>query len=346
MTVGWGACQAAAEDIKVVWNLSEDWSDLHNPSGDWTYADGEGNPISQRVENYLPGDLGDGQSAWANDPSGVPGWAKGTGNSPHDFPAGIVMSHGSARIAFTAPAPGNYTISGGGWMLRHIGRQVTWNVWLNGKPLTQGTQDDQSTYSSKNPEPWSSGSGGAAVLTQTLAAGDVLLFGHEGPDFFAYDITIEATGGPELSKTPAGEAPRYFSFQGKLDLPVDLVAPDGTEIPKGDYSIEVRTEGEGYALLFSKEGKVVASAPNTPVDPKKRDPTSFRIPVFGTVYLSQDDPAKKVTRSSAWHNLSRPWRAALRAYSQAGESQDVYFVFQRVNFSGEPLTVEFAMRQR
>ncbi len=193
-----------------VWNLSADWSESNgNPNGYWAYTDETLTPYPTVVQNFNTPDMGPGQTGWSGIGGAYRGWAKSIGAGTLDFPTGAVGAHGPARIVWTAPGNDTFTISGGGWMFRHIGRAVEWHIWKKSgttlTDLTSSTQNDSSTaYTSSSPEPWSNGNGGSAVLTQTLVAGDQLIVGSDGPDFFAYDITITGT---TLFPTPTPPLP-------------------------------------------------------------------------------------------------------------------------------------------
>ncbi len=186
-----------AAQTKVLWNLSQDWAEVTNPNGEWTYANGSQQVFPTVVQNFNTPDMGPGQTGWDGLGPAHEGWAKSIGAGPHDFPAGAVGSHGPTRVIWTCPRNGNYVIGGGGWMFRHIGRTVTWHLWKNDVELSQGTQNDGTPqYNSTTPEEWSNGSGGAAVLAQSLTAGDKIMFGHDDGDFFAYSIVIAVEGVP------------------------------------------------------------------------------------------------------------------------------------------------------
>ncbi|MBI4586479.1 MAG: CotH kinase family protein, partial [Planctomycetes bacterium] len=187
------------------YDLAGDWSEGGNPSGAWSYRDDAGSLITGRSSNWLAGDLGAGQPAWTNaGDGGVPGWCKSIGAAPaHDFPAGAVATHGPSEVWWTAPGNGSIAISGGLWLLRHIGRSQTWHISKNQAKLTSGNLvSGQLEFNSSNPLPFESGSGGAGALTFPVASGEAIKFGawpsgDTAHDFVGFKIGIRFTPGGE-----------------------------------------------------------------------------------------------------------------------------------------------------
>ncbi len=214
---------ATVSPDKNVWSLEGDWSEVNgNPNDAWTYANSLLQVFPQVIQNFNTPDMGAGQTGWGGIGGAHEGWARSIGAGPHDFPAGAVGAHGAARVIWTAPKNATYVISGGGWMFRHIGRVVTWHIWVNGTEITQGTQNDSTTdFNSNTPEPFSNGTGGEAVLTQTLQTGDKIMFGHDDPDFFAYKVNIVVQGfnpGPTSTLVPTRTPTPTIGIEGNAKI--------------------------------------------------------------------------------------------------------------------------------
>lgn len=149
---------------------------------------------------WLPADLGPAQPAWGMNPSGVPGWAKSVGTSKHDLPRGRVFCHDPAVLRWTSPLAGRIEIRGGLWITRNLGRVQQWGLRKNGVELTGGQVAWGPT--SAAPQPYASGSGGAAALKLAMQVGDrvelVLEKAAVCDDFVGVDLTIVA---PTSGKT-------------------------------------------------------------------------------------------------------------------------------------------------
>ncbi|HYG21328.1 MAG TPA: lamin tail domain-containing protein [Verrucomicrobiae bacterium] len=212
----WRASQASEASFHQQWSeldairitnrLTDGWSDVQNPSGPWSFRNGNGTLINGHLSSWLPGDLGSSQPAWTDaGAGGIPGWARSTGSSsmpgaPHpeyDFPIGTIMSHGPSEVWWTAATPGQVSIEGGVWLLRHWGRDQAWHVKWNNTLLTSGMllSADMSTTSA-NPRRFHNGTN-AAALAVNVNAGDTIRFGTVPPggidDFVGYDISIVLT---------------------------------------------------------------------------------------------------------------------------------------------------------
>ena len=179
----------------ITFDLAGDWSDSFNPIGPWRYNKEGGALITTHVSDWLPGDLGSSQPAWAASNDTPPGWAKSLGSStlaaPNDFPAGRVGAHGSGlgdmSVTWTSPLSAVADIDGGVWMMRDIGRSMDWKIFLNATLLDSGTV---SSFSSASPDPFD-------VLVP-VTAGDVVRLelvknpGSTFADFVGVDLRIAA----------------------------------------------------------------------------------------------------------------------------------------------------------
>lgn len=165
----------AAGSSPLYWDATESWSDGSNPNGVWSYNDLAGNPIPTHVESWV-GIHGSGQPAWAPGNADVPGWAKIDDNVPwSDMPIGSVITHGPSSLTWTSPRDDTIFICGGVWLPPDRGRSMNWSILHNGVPFTAGTVA-YADGSSGNPLHFDQGSGGNAVLTRPVAAGDVIKF--------------------------------------------------------------------------------------------------------------------------------------------------------------------------
>lgn len=200
---------------KSTFNLHDDWSDTDNPNGLWEYRDAAGELITARSENWLAGDLGPQQTAWANGDGGV-GWAKSVGNAPTlDFPAGWVGGQGPAQLWWTSPGLGEVTFSGGVYLARHGDVNQMWEIRTKDRMLTTGELvAGQTDVSSGNPMSLESGNGGAGALTAIVDKGDAIRFvvgaNPDGEGTFstgelvAFDIDVKFRGGQEAEPPVSG----------------------------------------------------------------------------------------------------------------------------------------------
>ncbi len=222
LTLGFldGGFAGTAHTSGGIHNLSKDWSDTANPSYGWSYRQRNGSLISARVTRWRSSDLGSTQPAWtAGGTTGAPGWCRSTGSSslpgaPHveyDFPVGAVMSHGPSEVWWTAPSDQRVTLSGGVWLLRHLGRSQHWYIKLNGTELSAGDLLSVDTsVSSRAPQSFETGTGGKSALVVEIHAGDVLKFGalplapNRTDDYVGYDISIAfgQSTAPPVNKPP------------------------------------------------------------------------------------------------------------------------------------------------
>ena len=196
----------------VEYSLSGDWSDEENPSGAWEYQDGDGRAIADLSESWMAADLGAGQRAWASGDTATPGWCRSHGGAPaHDFPAGRIGTHGPAQVMWTSPGLGQVTISGGVSLLRHAGRDQSWEIRHNDEVLTAGELLSGDTHiDSASPSSFETGSGGTAALTRTVAPDDTItlvLRGQpdNGSDFVGVDLNLGFLSG-RPAEPPLGGA--------------------------------------------------------------------------------------------------------------------------------------------
>ena len=201
-----GGAPARIRAQSGIHNLSGDWSDTVNPSIGWSYRQRSGTIITARVNRWRTADLGGNQPAWtAGGATGAPGWCRSTGSSsaagaPHpdyDFPTGAVMSNGPSEVWWTADSDRQLNLSGGVWLLRHIGRGQHWYIKLNDTEITAGDLQSADTgNTSRSPLSFESGTGGRSALVVNVHAGDSLKFGvlplapNRNEDYVGYDISI------------------------------------------------------------------------------------------------------------------------------------------------------------
>jgi len=129
-----------------VYDVGADWSDTTNPSGPWTYADGLG-PITTHQSNWTGNSPGfpTPQPAWAVAPSGaghIPVWFRSV-NTAFDFLPGDVITHtwdgfsglpghAPSLLIWTSPFDATLDIVGTVWLARHIGRDVSFSLLIDG----------------------------------------------------------------------------------------------------------------------------------------------------------------------------------------------------------------------
>jgi hypothetical protein len=219
--LSWAGCLQAG----AIYDLAADWSDTNNPNGVWTYLAAPGVPLTSHLDNWGTSIFTAPQPAWAYAPyPAVPGHvpafykvvATTVDSDPnhYDQPIGSVVIHNNDRssgpdlqslpmgITWTAPTDGTIQISGGLWEVqRNLGRTELWSLTLNDNLLTNG-QLTPSSGTSATPLNLTAGSAGAAVLTQTVQAGDVLFLQFARPNpadeneagtTIGVDFTIELT---------------------------------------------------------------------------------------------------------------------------------------------------------
>jgi hypothetical protein len=184
------ACGAPGGSALSGYDLREDWSELANPNGVWSYREGINALPHVSAWQGLSGDFGSAQPAWARFATGtsnLPPWFKSSAivNVAHDWRAGDVVVHstdffnglgsGAANVAWTSPVSGCATVTGGIWMGRDIGRANHWALFDDGLLLTEGDIQSGDAYGSSVPFHFASGSGGALALSAIpVSIGEVL----------------------------------------------------------------------------------------------------------------------------------------------------------------------------
>jgi len=145
----------------ATYDLKNDWSNLLNPNGVWTYR--QGDVVLPLQDDYYAD--GSNQKAWAlaqyPGMNHVPVWLKFQ-NDSYDFLAGDIAVHptshtGStsqdpANVIWTSPIDGTIAISGniwwGGW---EVDRSTHWELYLNDDLLNSGTVGGYDIYDRSNP---------------------------------------------------------------------------------------------------------------------------------------------------------------------------------------------------
>lgn len=132
----------------AVYNLEEDWSDVLNPNGAWSFT----YTLGQQEYTYTSSDWGTQESgigeqtAWiATDPAAVSSVFKANGNwSEKEFvlEEGNLVVHtptesGYTSISWTSGENGYLSITGSLWSVR-VGRSTDWAFYLNDTLLVSG----------------------------------------------------------------------------------------------------------------------------------------------------------------------------------------------------------------
>ena len=141
------------------------------------------------------------------------------------------------------------------------------------------------------------------------------------------------------------------SYQGKIELPVDLYSGDGILLEKGKFDVEVRSEKGHYFLVFFRSGKILALVNGrSPAREAKESPAT--IPVVGTVFLRSTAEPIRTEEERHYVKTGRPqyaeetrdWKATLRVYrATKPTSKDVYFIFEERADHGEWTRTEFTL---
>jgi len=164
------------------YDLNDDWSDLSNPNGVWSLVKNhEGDLFTTNQPDYY--NDGSNQNAWADDLWGtlahVPYWMKWNDD-------GLIYAHTPefdrtgtdyTSAVWTSPLAGPVEISGELWSTWVSGRELSWQLKLNGTIISSALLVADGTYDENNPFDLADGSGGAAALTQTVEIGDTLELG-------------------------------------------------------------------------------------------------------------------------------------------------------------------------
>jgi hypothetical protein len=137
------------------------------------------------------------------------------------------------------------------------------------------------------------------------------------------------------------------SYQGDIQLPVDLYTSDGVRLAQGRFDLEVRSDDGHYSLLFLDKTKTVArlsgqTVSKGPEDSKQSCPC---VPLVGTTLLWPNKPTEKgKTTAAAPHLPYLSWKATLRVYKSTDPSdKTVRFAFQEKQDSGQEIRVQFSL---
>ncbi|MBL8823175.1 MAG: PEP-CTERM sorting domain-containing protein [Planctomycetia bacterium] len=186
------------------YDLRNDWSDINNPNGVWSYR--QGNSVLSSG-TYPAGDFDLAQPAWLGSPPAL--WLKTQSNgSGLDSQIGDVVTHtvptNLTNVVWTSPTSGIIDINGGVWMIREIDRSNDWFLRVNGNLLSSGSIASGDIYDRSNPFNFDNGSGGL-LNNLSVNGGDVL------------ELSFQATGdgvgdyvGVELSVTYAVPEPTTY----------------------------------------------------------------------------------------------------------------------------------------
>jgi hypothetical protein len=222
--------------VARVYDSGADFSDFNNPNGAWSYRDGGGALLEDRVEEWLPNDLGIEHPAWAVSEQFPPGWALSNGASlagPHpeyDWPVDTIMSHGPSVLRWKAPGDGNVTISGGVWLLRSFDRDQSVRIAYQGTIFASGSlvsaeSGAEGTVNSTSPlllDDFGKAPGALSFGVRFRDAIDFSALPLSGvDDFVAYAIQIDFQPGE-----PANEGPTILTNPPQAALPVEYFALD------------------------------------------------------------------------------------------------------------------------
>ena len=187
----------------TVYDLASAWSDATNPNGPWSYADGLG-PIAVHQTNWTGNSPGfpNPQPAWAlatSGPGHIPVWFKSV-NTAFDFLPGDVITHtwdgfnglpgrAPSLLVWASPFDAEVDLSGDVWLARHIGRDVSFSLLING--IATGIQDSSLADTSR-------ASKDTFVLNDILMnAGDTITLRFDtvssAGDFIGVNLSIAAT---------------------------------------------------------------------------------------------------------------------------------------------------------
>ncbi len=126
------------------WDLVNDWSDLVNPNGVWSY-NVSGTPLTSQM-GWGPGMFPVAQPVWSNGVNGFPVWFKVTDAISAltaeigDAQIGDVLTHTSdnSDVTWTSPDSGMVDIVGGVWTPRALGRSNHWSLTVDGDEIANG----------------------------------------------------------------------------------------------------------------------------------------------------------------------------------------------------------------
>ncbi|HAY20650.1 MAG TPA: hypothetical protein DCY27_00460 [Desulfobacterales bacterium] len=178
-------------------NLAAEWSDTVNPNGLWSYNAGD-TPMTNRQHWYeVNGWVWGISSGWS-----LPVAFKITTDNPYgfDFKAGDTGVHGDyivpTNLVWTSDISGHARVRGNAWLVRNIGRNMYWGVYVNEVLKTSGLMTAGS-YSRAAPFDFLNGSGGESALTFRVAPGTKITLSlwvppDKVPDYVGLDFTIDA----------------------------------------------------------------------------------------------------------------------------------------------------------
>ena len=174
----------------------------------WALA---GLPKSSALRHTVPWHpdcMGTNQPGWVElptpgwpDGTSYPGWAKSTGKSPFDLPAGRVAALTPTILRWTSPIRGEIQVSGGIWQVRNSGQAQTWALRKTyADPMAEGKLSWGPT--SASPQPFRRGSQGEVPLRLSVQKGDWIELRLEqaagkGRDYVGVDLKIAAIDGSQ-----------------------------------------------------------------------------------------------------------------------------------------------------
>jgi hypothetical protein len=234
--------------LDETWDISNDWSDVSNPSGVWSYNAGA-TPLPSQA-GWGPGGFPPSQPVWTT--GGLIAWFKVAVSlsDPQTAQIGDVITYtsGNDDATWTSPMNGTVNISGNLWQTRAIGRWEPWSLLVNGMPVTSGSISGgdvagTTATSRSSPMTFSSGSAGAAALMDLpVTSGEMVELMIGGGDYVG--IGFKITTNPISVNGSAGAA---FSYQitasnnptsyGAIGLPSGLSINTSTGLISGTPSV-------------------------------------------------------------------------------------------------------------
>ncbi|MBX7132485.1 MAG: hypothetical protein K1X67_07390 [Fimbriimonadaceae bacterium] len=269
---------ASAFGQSTTWNLSADWSDTSNPFGPWQLNQSGIVPFTQHWTEWVPGS---GQPVWAQAPvpqtAQIPAWGKAvqSGVLGLDVTAGSIFVHGAefertgseyTSVQWTSPITGTVNLHGQVWPPRHIGREMSWFILVDGLSVTQGTFGASNPFSSANRMSLSEGTGGSSVLTVPVVPGTKIELmvqrdpAQESSDFVALYYAISTLANPNTLSV-GGTLQDFVGNAGAVPITVTISKLDGAVVREE----VVTTNGGAPASIFAAlEGtfRVAVKAPH------------------------------------------------------------------------------------
>jgi len=214
----------------VVFNLATEWSDSSNPSGQWTYREGN-NPLPSVADWTWVNAGGIAQPAWAPSNTGgnyLPAWFKVT-EVAFDFQIGDVIVHttdfanggssGIANLLFTSPISGVADISGAIWNARNtLSRAQRWELRVDGILVDSGLLPGNGTVTKASPDAINLSNisldlSDLIILSIFVDASNTSLLG----DFIGVSLNIDITPNTNVVPLPAA-FPLFAGGLGALGL--------------------------------------------------------------------------------------------------------------------------------